>query len=62
MQCLTDAPLILFLFSSLSSAGPYMAGLLCATACQSRPRRPGHKHRAAGDKQDEADTVDPWNQ
>lgn len=36
--------------------------LCCATACQSRPRRPGNKHTAFGDKQDVTDTGDPWNQ
>lgn len=62
MQCLTGAPLIMFFFSFLSYTGPYIAVLLCATARQSRPRRPGHKHSAVGDKQDGTDTGDPWNQ
>lgn len=61
MQCLRGAPLIIFFFSFLPYTCPCIAVPLCATACQSRPRRPGHTDRAVGDKQDGTNAGDPWN-
>lgn len=50
----TNLSFVFLLFSFL-----HLSSRCCA--CQSRPRRPGYKHRAAGDEQDATDAGDPWD-
>lgn len=46
---------------SLVLWGNTLSRCFVAPCCQSRPRRPAHKHRAVRDEQDMKDADDPWS-